>query len=94
MESLANPDSPPHRICPEQTRSRGPDGARVVAFLLRLRGVDPAKSGRLAEEWLERFGIADAMNRRIRGTPRACDSGTKLAFALAHDPELVFLDSR
>src|SRR6185436_20596405 len=60
--------------------------------LLRMRGVDPAASGRLASEWLERFGLGEAMNRRIRGYSKGMRQRTKLAFALAHDPELLFLD--
>ena len=80
-------------ICPEDDAIfEDLTGREFVAFLLRLRGVDPEQSGRLAEEWLDRFGLADAMNRRIRGYSKGMRQRTKLAFALAHDPELLFLD--
>jgi len=94
MTPYANPDLY-HRIgvCPEQDAIFEDLTAReFVAFLQRLRGVDPAESGRRAEEWLERFGLADAMNRRIRGYSKGMRQRTKLAFALAHDPEVLFLD--
>jgi ABC-2 type transport system ATP-binding protein len=80
-------------ICPEDDAIfEDLTGREFVAFLLRLRGVDPEQSGRLAEEWLDRFGLADAMNRKIRGYSKGMRQRTKLAFALAHDPELLFLD--
>jgi ABC-2 type transport system ATP-binding protein len=94
LAPFANPDLF-HRIgiCPEQDAIfEDLTGREFVSFLLRLRGVDPAASGRLAEEWLDRFGLADAMNRKIRGYSKGMRQRTKLAFALAHDPELLFLD--
>jgi ABC-2 type transport system ATP-binding protein len=94
MTPYANPGLY-HRIgvCPEQDAIFEDLTAReFVAFLLRLRGVDPAESGRRAEEWLERFGLADAMNRKIRGYSKGMRQRTKLAFALAHDPDVLFLD--
>ncbi len=94
MTPFANPDLF-HRIgiCPEQDAIfEDLTGREFVSFLLRLRGVDPESSGRLAEEWLDRFGLADAMNRRIRGYSKGMRQRAKLAFALAHDPELLFLD--
>ena len=94
MEPFANPELFRRiGICPEQdTIFEDLTGREFVAFLVRLRGVDPAESGRRAEEWLDRFGLADAMHRKIRGYSKGMRQRTKLAFALAHDPELLFLD--
>jgi len=94
LEPFANPDLY-HRIgvCPEQDAL--PDdltGAELLGFLLRLRGVDPGQSRRRAESWLERMGLADAMHRRIGGYSKGMRQRAKLATALAHGPELVFLD--
>jgi ABC-2 type transport system ATP-binding protein len=94
MDPYANPDLY-HRvgICPEQDAIfEDLTGKEFVAFLLRLRGVDPDQSGRLASEWLDRFGLAEAMNRKIRGYSKGMRQRTKLAFALAHEPDLLFLD--
>jgi ABC-2 type transport system ATP-binding protein len=94
MDPYANPDLY-HRIgiCPEQDAIfEDLTGREFVAFLLRLRGVDPDQSGRLASEWLDRFGLADAMNRKIRGYSKGMRQRAKLAFALAHEPDLLFLD--
>jgi ABC-2 type transport system ATP-binding protein len=94
MTPYANPDLY-HRIgiCPEQDAIfEDLTALEFVSFLLRLRGVDPGESGRLASEWLDRFGLADAMKRKIRGYSKGMRQRTKLAFALAHDPELLFLD--
>jgi ABC-2 type transport system ATP-binding protein len=94
MDPWANPDLYFRiGICPEDDAIfEDLTGREFVAFLLRLRGVAPEQSGRLAEEWLDRFGLADAMNRRIKGYSKGMRQRTKLAFALAHDPELLFLD--
>ncbi len=94
MNPYANPDLYARiGICPEQDAIfEDLTGREFVSFLLRLRGVDPDHSGRLASEWLDRFGLADAMNRKIRGYSKGMRQRTKLAFALAHEPELLFLD--
>jgi ABC-2 type transport system ATP-binding protein len=94
MDPYANPDLY-HRIgiCPEQDALFDDlTGREFVAFLLRLRGVDPAKSNKLAEEWLERFGLGPAMNRKLGGYSKGMRQRAKLSLALAHDPEMIFLD--
>jgi len=94
MNPYANPDLYQRiGICPEQDAIfEDLTGKEFVAFLLRLRGVDPDASGRRASEWLDRFGLADAMNRKIRGYSKGMRQRAKLAFALAHEPEMIFLD--
>ena len=94
MTPFANPDLFQRiGICPEQDAIfEDLTGREFVAFLLRLRGIDPAASRSLAGQWLERFGLADAMNRRIRGYSKGMRQRAKLAFALAHDPDVLFLD--
>jgi ABC-2 type transport system ATP-binding protein len=80
-------------ICPEQENLFDDlTGREFLAFFLRLRGVDPASSRRLAEQWLERFGLADAMHRKIGGWSKGMRQRAKLGLALAHEPEMIFLD--
>ena len=94
MEPYANPDLY-HRIgiCPEQDALfEDLTGREFLSFFLRLRGIDPAQSGKLAGEWLDRFGLGDAMDRKLGGYSKGMRQRAKLSLALAHDAELVFLD--
>jgi ABC-2 type transport system ATP-binding protein len=94
LTPYANPDLY-HRIgiCPEQDALFDDlTGREFLAFFLRLRGVDPGESRRLAQSWLERFGLGDAMNRRIGGYSKGMRQRAKLALAIAHESELLFLD--
>ena len=94
LQPFANPDLY-HRIgiCPEQDALfEDLTGREFLAFFLRLRGIDPALSGRLAAEWLDRFGLGDALDRKMGGYSKGMRQRAKLSLALAHDPEVIFLD--
>jgi len=84
-----------HRIgfCPE------PDalyefmtGREMLIYLLRLQGFDSAESIRRADLALERCSLQDAANRKVAGYSKGMRQKIKLAQALAHDPNILFLD--
>ncbi len=84
-----------HRIgiAPEQDALFEDLTAReFITFVLKLRGWDPPEAARRAAEWLDRLGLADAMDRRIGGYSKGMRQRTKLATALSHDCEILFLD--
>ena len=94
LEPFANPDLY-HRIgiAPEQdTLFDDLTGRQFVSFLLRLRGWDPPAAGKRAADWLDRMGLADAMDRKIGGYSKGMRQRTKLATTFAHDPDVIFLD--
>ncbi|HUJ57067.1 MAG TPA: ABC transporter ATP-binding protein [Kofleriaceae bacterium] len=64
----------------------------LVRALAELAGVPRERAGAAAERALEQMGMADARHRRVRGFSKGMRQRTKLASAIAHDPELIVLD--
>jgi ABC-2 type transport system ATP-binding protein len=67
-------------------------GLEAVTFLMRLHGYVPAEAKRRANAALDRVGLGDPRSRRIEGYSKGMRQRTKLAQAIAHDPELVIAD--
>jgi ABC-2 type transport system ATP-binding protein len=64
----------------------------LVSALARLAGVPGRAAGAAAAEALEMMGMTDAMHREVRGFSKGMRQRTKLAGAIAHDPDFVLLD--
>ncbi len=62
----------------------------LVTVMAQLAGAD--KPRKAAEHALAEMGMTDAMNRRVKGFSKGMRQRTKLATAIAHDPELLLLD--
>jgi ABC-2 type transport system ATP-binding protein len=60
--------------------------------MIRLMGFEKAEVGRRVDYWLDRFELADAAGRRLDGYSKGMRQKIKLAQALAHDPDVIFLD--
>lgn len=67
-------------------------GLDWVTLLLRLHGVDSVTAESRAIECLGIVGMSQAMNRPIASYSRGMRQRTKLAQAIAHEPELLVLD--
>ena len=63
-----------------------------VQYLVQLHGFDRAEAARRAEAALELVGMAHAMRRPIGGYSLGMRQRSKLAQAIAHDPDLLILD--
>ncbi len=80
-------------LCP----TMHPELTRVTAwewvkFLIRQHGFSAADSSLLAARALERVGMTGAMHRAMSGYSLGMRQRTKMAQAIAHDPELLILD--
>ncbi|MEM7205082.1 MAG: ABC transporter ATP-binding protein [Planctomycetota bacterium] len=67
-------------------------GRRFVTWMLRASGLGRSAAATRAGEVLERLGLADAMDRQIRGYSKGMRQRVKLALTLAHEPAVVLLD--
>lgn len=70
----------------------GVSGLEWTTWLLQLQGVRRNAARERAAQCLERVGMADSMQRPIASYSRGMRQRTKLAQAIAHDPELLILD--
>ncbi len=80
-------------FCPESEAM--PDwltGREFVALMLRLMGTPAAEIAPRAEAALARLHLAEAADRRLGGYSKGMRQKAKMAQALAHDPDIVFLD--
>jgi ABC-2 type transport system ATP-binding protein len=63
-----------------------------VTYMLRLHGYSPGEANRRALEALDIVGMTASMNRTMGTYSRGMRQRTKLAQAIAHDPDLLILD--
>ena len=67
-------------------------GIELVRSMARLAGVPGDRAKKVAEESLEMMGMTGAMHRRVRGYSKGMRQRTKLATAIAHQPDFLLLD--
>lgn len=67
-------------------------GRNFVWIMARLCGYTRAESTRRTEAVLERVGMSDRADRKLRGYSKGMRQRVKLAQALLHDPDLLILD--
>jgi ABC-2 type transport system ATP-binding protein len=80
-------------FCPESDALPGwMTGREFLSLMLRLMGLEKAEVERRTEYWLDRFDLAAAAGRRLGGYSKGMRQKMKLAQALAHDPDVIFLD--
>jgi ABC-2 type transport system ATP-binding protein len=80
-------------FCPESDAL--PDwmtGREFLTLNLRLMGLSGSDVNERVDYWLQRFELVDAAGRRLGGYSKGMRQKMKLAQALAHDPDVIFLD--
>ena len=80
-------------FCPESEALPGwMTGREFLSLMVRLMGFDKAEVHKRTEYWLDRFELVGAAHRRLDGYSKGMRQKIKLAQALAHDPDVIFLD--
>ena len=64
----------------------------LVTVMAKLAGVPGDRAGKAAETAIDAMGMTEAMHRRVRGFSKGMRQRTKLATAIAHDPDFLLLD--
>ena len=79
--------------CPDNDAFYEDMGGRAfVLAMARLCGFDRTEARRRTETVLDRVGMADRADRKLRGYSKGMRQRIKLAQALLNDPELLVLD--
>jgi ABC-2 type transport system ATP-binding protein len=80
-------------LCPEQDAFyEWMTGWEFVYNLARLSGLSRREASRATAESIELVGMTEHSRRPIRGYSKGMRQRTKLAQALVHDPDVLFLD--
>jgi ABC-2 type transport system ATP-binding protein len=64
----------------------------LVSAMAELAGIPRSRSRAAADKAIAEMGMADARDRRVKGFSKGMRQRTKLATAIAHDPDFVLLD--
>lgn len=67
-------------------------GRQFVGAMARLCGYERAEANRRTESVLERVGMVERADRKLRGYSKGMRQRIKLAQALLHDPDVLILD--
>ncbi|HEY8454976.1 MAG TPA: ATP-binding cassette domain-containing protein [Actinopolymorphaceae bacterium] len=63
-----------------------------LIYLAKLRGTDPARATKAADQLLAEFGLAERAGDRVEQLSLGNQQRVQLAAALVHDPEFLILD--
>jgi ABC-2 type transport system ATP-binding protein len=66
--------------------------AEQLAYFAQHHGLRPRDARTAADQWLERFGLADRASSRTEDLSHGNQQRVQLAVALVHDPTLLVLD--
>jgi ABC-2 type transport system ATP-binding protein len=64
----------------------------LVTVMAKLAGVPANRATTAAKDAIAQMGMTDAMHRRVKGFSKGMRQRTKLATAIAHDPDFILLD--
>ncbi|HKI84558.1 MAG TPA: ABC transporter ATP-binding protein [Candidatus Krumholzibacteria bacterium] len=67
-------------------------GREMLVYLTRLQGFTKDEANERTQRALQRTHLLEAADRRVKGYSKGMRQKIKLAQALAHDPQILFLD--
>ena len=80
-------------FCPEQEKLlEWMTGRKFVRELARLSGIPREQAERAARDAIEIVGLTGSMDRAIKGYSKGMRQRIKIAQAIVHDPDILFLD--
>ncbi len=80
-------------FCPQQDALyEHQTGRAFVRDIMRLAGFGRREADQRATAAMERVGLTDAMDRKVRDYSKGMRQRTRLAQAVAHDPEIIVAD--
>lgn len=80
-------------FCPQQDALyEHQTGRAFVRDIMRLAGFGRREADQRARAAMERVGLSDAMDRKVSDYSKGMRQRTRLAQAVAHDPELIVAD--
>lgn len=65
---------------------------QFVTYLTRLQGFNAHEAGKLADDALDSLSLADRKHEKIRTYSKGMRQRVKIAQALAHKPDVLFMD--
>ncbi|MBI1853970.1 MAG: ATP-binding cassette domain-containing protein [Planctomycetes bacterium] len=66
--------------------------AEIIAYFGKLKGMPSAKAKQRAVEMLQKYGLADWVDKRCEQLSKGMSQKVQVLGTLIHDPELVILD--
>jgi ABC-2 type transport system ATP-binding protein len=79
-------------FCPDEDAFYELSGLQFVATLARISGLPRGEAKDRAAQVLEQVGMKEHMHRLVTGYSKGMRQRTKLAQAIVHDPDVIFLD--
>ena len=80
-------------FCPEQEKLfEWMTGRQFVRELARMNGLPRETADKAAREVISLVGLTDSMDRPIKGYSKGMRQRIKIAQAIVHDPDILFLD--
>jgi len=80
-------------FCPEQEiLFEWMTGRKFVRELAQISGLSREEANKAAVDAIKLVGLTDAMDRAIKGYSKGMRQRIKIAQAIAHDPDILFLD--
>jgi len=65
---------------------------RCLTYLASLKGLAPAESRKLINEYLERFDLADHRKKKIKELSKGMQQKAQLIVTLVHHPDILIID--